>query len=86
MNLSKFTQNPSEIQAEFGHILLLVFYDAFVCNLFGGGGQTFTLLMTKKLNSFKNVKLKTIVNICQTFETKKLKKNQFFCVIWFVGR
>jgi hypothetical protein len=50
----------------------------------GGGawGQTFTLLVITKLNSLKSVKPKTIVNIfgniCQTFETKKLKKNQVF--------
>jgi hypothetical protein len=61
-----------------------MFYDAFVCNLFLGA-QNFTLLVTKKFNYFKSVKPKTIVNIfwnfCQTFETKKLKKNQVF--LWY---
>jgi hypothetical protein len=66
-----------------------MFSDAFLCNLLLGG-QTFTFLVTKKLNLKKSVKPKTIVtifgNICQTFETKKWKKNQVFSVIWFVGR
>jgi hypothetical protein len=51
----------------------------------GGGVSNFHIIGDKKLNSFKSVKLKTIVNIfgniCQTFETTKLKKNQVF--VWY---
>jgi len=50
-----------------------------------GGVSNFHVIGDKKLNSFKSVKSKTIVNIfgniCQTFETTKLKKNQVF--VWY---